>query len=930
MKIFYQILLIVMLFLSSAVNGLSQDGTFYFDYSTYLGGAGNDSGWSIAVDASGSAYICGNTSSSDFPTVSAFQSAGNGGSDAFITKFTTSGSGLLYSTYLGGASDDYGYSIVVDSDGSAYLCGSTASSDFPTANPYQGSNAGGMDIFVSKLTSTGGDLDYSTYAGGSGSDSGYGIALADGKTYITGYTASADFPTRGGYQSSLGGVSDAVFSIFSSTGSELIYSTYLGGTLDDRGNGIAVDGSNCAYIAGYTKSTNFPTVNSYQPEKVNGVGNYDAFITKFNSSGSALEYSTYLGGTERDLADGIRVDDSGSAYLAGDTFSSDFPNINAFQTSNAGTYDAFLTRLSSTGSSLIFSTYLGGTGPDYIGGKFEPIANGSGIALDGEGRIYLIGATQSTDFPTRNAYQPGHGGGGGGDDDVFVTVFLSSGTSILYSTYLGGGGNDYGYGISVGPDRWGYMTGYTSSDNFPTANPYQALRAGGNDAFTVKMKWVTPTPTPTPTPSITPTPTTTPTNTPTPSITPTPSVTPTPTPSITPTPTPTVTPTPRDVPPGCHDPLYLKVLEDATIHPTRATNPEGWTYYFIAYLSDTESLDWGYINDRENSFVSTTAIAISYQLEINLKLGLDPVWNIHSGDYITVEYDGGQRKNIYLPDITGSGSGKLIYPDRGGSTYHDVSLCNLWEAAPSHGDPDSADFSGDGTSDIAIFRPNSGLWAVRGVTRVYFGGSADNPLPGDYDGDGTSDCAIFRGSSGLWAARGATRVYFGGTSDEPIPADYDGDGTRDIGIFRPASGLWALRGVTRVYFGSAVDLPLPGDYTGDGTKDIGIFRAPSGLWAFRGISRVYFGGQADTTVPGDYDGSGTWSSGIFRSSSGLWAIRGVTRVYFGGSSDDPVPADFQGNGADEIGIFRSGSGLWAIRGVTRVYYGASTDIPLTR
>jgi len=231
---------------------------------------------------------------------------------------------------------------------------------------------------------------------------------------------------------------------------------------------------------------------------------------------------------------------------------------------------------------------------------------------------------------------------------------------------------------------------------------------------------------------------------------------------------------------------------------------------------------------------------------------------------------------------------------------------------------------------IAIFRPSSGLWAIKDGTRVYFGGTGDRPLYRDYNGDGTSDIAIFRVDSGLWAVRGITRVYFGGPGDEPVPADYAGNSAADIGIFRPSSGLWAIKELTRVYFGSSIDEAVPADYDGDGSADIGIFRETSGLWAVRGITRAYFGGSSDIPVPGYYAGDGTFNIGIFRGSSGLWAIKGVTRSYFGGSTDEPVPGDYDGSGTQDIGIFRETSGLWAIRELTRCYFGDVGDIPVTR
>ncbi|MFH1037923.1 MAG: CAP domain-containing protein [PVC group bacterium] len=245
----------------------------------------------------------------------------------------------------------------------------------------------------------------------------------------------------------------------------------------------------------------------------------------------------------------------------------------------------------------------------------------------------------------------------------------------------------------------------------------------------------------------------------------------------------------------------------------------------------------------------------------------------------------------------------------------------------------SGDYNGDGYDDIAVFRRAAGLWAVRGVTRVYFGSSSDIPVPGDYDGNLKTEIGVFRAASGLWAIRGTTRVYFGSSSDIPVPGDYNGNGYCDQGIFRPGTGLWAVRGVTRVYYGTSSDQPVPGDYNGDNRCEIAVFRSVGGRWAVKGITRVYFGGANDIPVPGDYTATGaahTRRPGIFRPSSGLWAIRGITRCYFGGSPDQPVPADYHDGWQDEMGIFRETAGLWAIRGVTRVYFGSAGDIPVTR
>lgn len=242
----------------------------------------------------------------------------------------------------------------------------------------------------------------------------------------------------------------------------------------------------------------------------------------------------------------------------------------------------------------------------------------------------------------------------------------------------------------------------------------------------------------------------------------------------------------------------------------------------------------------------------------------------------------------------------------------------------------SGDYNGDGTSDIAFFRSGIGLWSLRGMGTVFYGGEGDIPTSGDYDGDGTAEIAIFRPAASLWAVLGVSRFYYGNSAALPIPGDYDGDGICDAGVFRFSSGLWALRGITRIYFGSGLDLPAPGDYNGDGTDDIAIFRPSSGLWVVRDFSRYYFGSSGDLPLPGDYDDDGTDDPALFREASGLWAIRGESRFYFGAADDFPLRADFSGSGSDRIAIFRGSSGLWAIRGFSRIYWGTAGDIPVTR
>jgi hypothetical protein len=434
-------------------------------YSTYLGGSSAEWGFGLAVDAAGSAYLTGYTTSLDFPTQDPYQAL-PGGQDAFVTKLSPSGNAIVYSTYLGGSSADVAQAIAVDGSGSAYVMGITSSTDFPTQDPFQTDQAV-VDTFVTKLSPSGNGLAYSTYLGGGGNDLGRGIAVdGSGSAYVTGSTTSTDFPTLNPYQTDQ--VSNDVFvTKLSPAGNGLVYSTYLGGDDLDYGYGIAVDASGSAYVTGYTVSTDFPTLNPYQTDQPS----HDAFVTKMSPAGSGLVYSTYLGGNDVDIGNGIAVDRLGSAYVTGDTASTDFPTQNPYQTDQpAG--DVFVTKLSPSGNGLAYSTYLGGSAGE----------GGAGIAVDGAGGAYITGNTASTDFPTRNAYQTDQA-----VEDVIVTKLSPSGSGLVYSTYLGGNDRDYGNGIAVDGLGNAYVTGRTDSADFPTQGPYQPDQPG-QDLFVTKLR----------------------------------------------------------------------------------------------------------------------------------------------------------------------------------------------------------------------------------------------------------------------------------------------------------------------------------------------------------------------------------------------------------------------------------------------------------
>ncbi len=374
-------------------------------YSTYLGGSSGDQGVAIAVDTAGNAYITGDTQSTDFPTANAYQPscavllfvcAG----DVFVAKLNSSGNALLYSTYLGGNVTEVAGDIAVDSSGHAYVVGSTASEDFPLASPLQVTNQGSMDAFLTKLNGSGNGLVYSTYFGGTGEESGLGIAVSGGEAHITGLTTSGDFPTANAYQPSYGGDGDAFVARFDAAGQSLRYSTFLGGGASDVGHAIALDSSGNAYLTGNTEGQ-LPTQNPVQPTVG---GNSDAFVAKLNRDGNSLIYSTYLGGSASDDGRDIAVDGAGNAYITGETLSTDFPIANALQSNNRGNSDAFVAKLNNSGDRWLYSTYLGGDQSDH----------GDSIAVAADGNAYIGGVTFSTNFPLVNAIQGDNRGSGEG------------------------------------------------------------------------------------------------------------------------------------------------------------------------------------------------------------------------------------------------------------------------------------------------------------------------------------------------------------------------------------------------------------------------------------------------------------------------------------------------------------------------------------
>jgi len=486
-------------------------------YSTYLGGSNIDGANAIAVAPDKTAFITGGTYSLDFPTAHPLQ-PNHGGpddffKDAFVSKLSADGSTLLYSTYLGGVAEDVGYGIAVDAFGDAYVTGTTESRDFPVPStvPSFNSLCGGdgqcgatwnpqgflvRNAFVIKLNPEGSAPLYSGFLGYYENVIGQAIAVdANQIAYVTGQVGPNITPTvvitppklppppfpitvNAAQPTFAGGATEAFVGKISATGNTIEYLTYLGGSDEEIGYGVAVDRTANAYVTGLTYSTNFPVVNPLQPT-YGGAG--DAFFAKVNTNGSgpsSLVYSTYLGGSNLDQGNGVAVDSNGIAYIAGFAGAGTLPfaTVGSF---SGGDADAFAAKIDATktgAGSLLYFRYFGGSAAD----------SGNGIAVDPSGNAYVTGSTVSADFPiTAAAFQAKYGGG---NADAFATKLDPTGATLLYSSFLGGTNTDIGYGIAVDQTGAAYIAGQTCSLDFPLANPLQAAPGGNCDAFVSKVE----------------------------------------------------------------------------------------------------------------------------------------------------------------------------------------------------------------------------------------------------------------------------------------------------------------------------------------------------------------------------------------------------------------------------------------------------------
>jgi hypothetical protein len=700
---------------------------------------------------------------------------------------------LTFVHYLAGSGQDLEQGFTVDASGSLYVTGTTVSADFPAPGGYDQTAGGAYDVFVSKLAPDGSSLVWSTYLGGSLDDYSSGLAVdALGAVYLTGYTWSADFPsTPGAYDTTHNGEVDLFAAKLNPNGASLAYATFVGTSQGDEGNAIALDPSGAVVIAGYTRSTSYPTTPGAFQTTMPGPLGADCVITKINATGTGLVFSTYLGGRDWDISRSVVLDGAGNIYVAGYTESIDFPtSSSAYDRSFNGGSDYFVTKMSPTGSALLYSTYIGSSSFDQV----------SRVAVNAAGEAFVVGTPASIGGPRRFPTTPGAlkttmvGG------EASLTRLSADGSTLLYSTYIGGSDGDSAAGVAIDAAGNAYVTGFTQSADFPTTP----------DAF---------------------------------------------------------------------DATVETAYGDAWI---AEVNPTGSALVYSTVMGGSRIDSAGFVAFGPESSFYVLGVTSSPDFP---QVGMGPRG---AYDLFVARFGTG-------PAMGGADTPGLAVPATGAWFLRNSNTSGPADRAFSYGPGASSlvalagDWNGDRVDTVGLYDPAAGAFFLRdsasgGPADATFsfgaGGAGFMPLVGDWDGNGTDTVGLYDPATGTFFLRNANSagpadIVFtfgaGGAGIVPLAGDWNGDGTATVGLYDPATGAFFLRnanagGAADVVFtfgaGGAGFVPIVGEWYGDGTATPGLYDPATGALFLRnanagGAADVVFtfgaGGAGLVPLAGDWD-----------------------------------------------------------------------------
>jgi hypothetical protein len=784
---------------------------------------------------------------------------------------------IIYATFLGSSDIDYGVAMDTDDSGNVYVAGFTASTNFPTTGGAYDTtyNGGTYDFFVSKFNPSLSTLLYSTYLGGSGNETGGGLTLDlavddSGNAYLTGYTDSTDFPTSpGAYDTTHnGGTYDAFVTKINPAGSALVFSTYLGGNAADYGYIIATDETGSIVgVAGSTFSANFPTTGGAYDTSHNGGS--DGFLVVMNSSGTGLIYSTFFGGTGTDIITDLGADNSGNVYLTGYTDSTDFPTSpGAYDTTySGGLYDGYVAKLDSSFTSLVYLTYLGGSGEDRaLSMKINEYT----------GELFVTGRTSSTDFPvTFGVFDTSYNGGA---YDAFVTKINASGTALLYSTYLGGSDNDGVHSIASEKDKTAVVAGYTFSTDFPTTSDGtdRTYNGGVNDIFVCRLSRL-----------------------------------------------------------GTDLIFSTYVGGNSNEGLYKILSADFGNYLIFGFTASANfPATPGAYDTSINGAADAFALMISVPIEIYANMirgdfdgdGADEaavdfgalgawVWDSGAWNQLTSS----DPEGMVAADIDGDAEDEIV-ADMGtlglwvwnGRLWTQLSGVNVGGLAV-------ADVDGSGDDEVVGDFSTVGLWLWdSGVWTQLSGVNADRAYTGDVDGNGDKEIVGDFGATGLWLWDSGVWTQLSGVdADQVCFAETDGSAGEELAVDFGATGLWLWdSGAWAQLSGANAETVISGDLDGSGDDEIAADFGHIGLWLWNGgvwaqISNL----DAIQMISADTDGSGDDELIVDFGFMGLW-------MYDGGAWSQMSPtipqfliaADVDGNGDDEILVDFGDIGLWLWNG----------------